>query len=213
MLGPVSEGRRIPTGERAERKRAAILEAARQVFLEDGFEAGMDAIAARAGVSKVTIYNHFAGKEDLFTAVIGDALKSALGDSLAYAEECLRRDDDVRDMFTATARAWFQNMTRPEVLRLRALVTYEQRRFPELGRAWQENGPGHFHSVFAAALQRQIDKGVLVVPDIDLAIIQFYSLALYPHLVHATYGAPIDEETAERLITGGVAMFLDHYRA
>ncbi|MBE1531870.1 TetR/AcrR family transcriptional regulator [Actinomadura algeriensis] len=209
----MSEGRRVPTGERAERKRAAIIEAARQVFLRDGYEAGMDAIAARAGVSKVTIYNHFAGKEDLFTAVVGDALKSALGESLAYAEECLRRDDDVRDIFVATARAWFHDMIKPEVLRLRAIVTYEQRRFPELGRAWQENGPGHFRAIFAAALRRQIDQGVLAVPDIDLAITQFYSLVLYPHLVHATYGAPIDEQTADRLITGGVAMFLDHYRA
>ncbi|QKW38376.1 hypothetical protein HUT06_33815 [Actinomadura sp. NAK00032] len=40
------------------------------------------------------------------------------------AEECLHRDD-VRDMFTATARAWYHNMTRPEVLRLRAIVTCE----------------------------------------------------------------------------------------
>ncbi|QKW38177.1 TetR/AcrR family transcriptional regulator [Actinomadura sp. NAK00032] len=213
MLAAVTEGRRTPTGERAERKRAAIIDAARQVFLQHGFEAGMDTIAARAGVSKVTIYNHFTGKEELFAAVIGDALKSALGESLAYAEECLRRDDDVRDMFTATARAWYHNMTRPEVLRLRALVTYEQRRFPELGRAWQESGPGHFNSLFAAALRRQIDQGVLTIPDIDLAIIQFYSLTLYPHLVHATYGTPIDEKTADHLITSGVAMFLDHYRA
>ncbi|MFD0856044.1 TetR/AcrR family transcriptional regulator [Actinomadura adrarensis] len=209
----MSEGRRVPTGERAERKRAAIIEAARQVFLQEGFEAGMDTIAAQAGVSKVTIYNHFADKKDLFTAVIGDALKSALGESLAYAEECLRRDDDVRDIFVSTARAWFRDMIKPEVLRLRALVTYEQRRFPELGRAWQENGPGHFHPVFAAALQRQIDLGVLDIPDIDLAITQFYSLVLYPHIVHATYDNPIDERTADRLITGGVEMFLDHYRA
>ncbi|WP_198653134.1 TetR/AcrR family transcriptional regulator [Actinocorallia populi] len=204
---------RVPTGERAERKRAAIIAAARQAFLRDGFEAGMDAIAAEAGVSKVTVYNHFARKEDLFTAVIGDALRSALGESLAYAEECLRRDDDIRDVFIATARAWVQGMTRPEVLRLRALVTYERRRFPDLGRAWQENGPGHFTPIFAEALQRRIDLGVLNIPDIDLAIIQFYSLVLYPHLVHSTYGTPIDEQTTDRLITGGVAMFLDHYRA
>src|ERR1700761_6150082 len=57
---------RIPSGDRADRKRQAIVSAARKAFVRDGFEAGMDLIAAEAGVSKVTVYNHFGSKEALF---------------------------------------------------------------------------------------------------------------------------------------------------
>ncbi|MEV2273523.1 TetR/AcrR family transcriptional regulator [Nonomuraea africana] len=71
------QGPRVPTGERAARKRLAIIRAARTAFARDGFTVGMDTIAAEAGVSKVTVYNHFGSKETLFPAVIGDALEEA----------------------------------------------------------------------------------------------------------------------------------------
>ncbi|NUR93261.1 MAG: TetR family transcriptional regulator, partial [Nonomuraea sp.] len=50
--GGVTTTKRIPTGERAARKRAAIVRAARAQFLKQGYGAGMDQIAAEAGVSK-----------------------------------------------------------------------------------------------------------------------------------------------------------------
>ena len=57
-------------------KRKAILEGAVQVFTKNGFEAsGMDTIAEVAGVSKRTIYNHFASKEILFQEIVADFLK------------------------------------------------------------------------------------------------------------------------------------------
>ncbi|HEX5664228.1 MAG TPA: helix-turn-helix domain-containing protein, partial [Xanthomonadaceae bacterium] len=54
-----------------DRKRAAILEAAVAEFRESGYEAtSMDRIAASAGVSKRTVYNHFPSKEVLFTRIL-----------------------------------------------------------------------------------------------------------------------------------------------
>ncbi|SPL90787.1 Transcriptional regulator, TetR family [[Actinomadura] parvosata subsp. kistnae] len=133
--------RRVPTGERAARKRAAIVRAARRQFLEHGFGAGMDHIAAEAGVSKVTVYNHFAGKEELFTEVVSDALEQALGQTMRAMNERLRTGDDLRDVLCATAREWVEGIAQPDVLALRALITAEARRFPELGRLWRRHGP------------------------------------------------------------------------
>ncbi|MDV9189945.1 TetR/AcrR family transcriptional regulator, partial [Streptomyces sp. SR27] len=67
-----------PSGPRAARKRQAVLRAARDLFLREGFGVGMDAIAAEAGVSKVTVYNHFGSKEALFTAVVTGAVDEPL---------------------------------------------------------------------------------------------------------------------------------------
>jgi AcrR family transcriptional regulator len=201
--------KRIPSGERAARKRAAIVQAAREVFLNQGFTSGMDQIAAEANVSKVTVYNHFDSKEDLFLEVIGDALEEALGASLRVMVEHLSAGDDIRDILLRTARDWVKGMGNPEVQALRALIAAETRRFPALGRAWREHGPDRFAEPLAAALGKQDD---LNIPDMRVALTQFYALVLYPHIVHSAYGDRLDAGFTERLITTGVDMFLNYYR-
>ncbi|WP_133682199.1 TetR/AcrR family transcriptional regulator [Paludibacterium purpuratum] len=60
-----------PAQRLTDRKRAAILQAATAEFRDNGFDAtSMDKIAARAEVSKRTVYNHFASKEALFTEIL-----------------------------------------------------------------------------------------------------------------------------------------------
>src|SRR5690606_16007182 len=64
---PQASQRPAPGRPKDLAKRAAILEAAESLFLEHGFEGvSMDQIAARAGVSKLTVYSHFGDKDALF---------------------------------------------------------------------------------------------------------------------------------------------------
>ena len=72
-----------------DRKRAAVIAAATEEFLAAGFEAtSMDRIAARAAVSKRTVYNHFPSKEALFAAILGQLWDaSATGDEPVYFAE------------------------------------------------------------------------------------------------------------------------------
>ncbi|HEX4833006.1 MAG TPA: TetR/AcrR family transcriptional regulator [Trebonia sp.] len=202
---------RIPAGERADRKRQAIVAAARTVFIRDGFEAGMDLIAAEAGVSKVTVYNHFGSKEALFLAVVTDALEYALGTAVAGTQARLDSSEDLRESLIWTAEAWVHGMTEPDVVALRTLVVSEVRRFPELGAAWQQAGPGRAQPALVATFQRLIGTGRLTMPDIELACIQLYALVLYPHLVHSAYGQRLSPSMTRGLITCGVDMFLAHY--
>jgi AcrR family transcriptional regulator len=205
-------GRQPPSGARAEQKRAAIIEAARETFLKDGFAAGMDLIAARAGVSKVTVYNHFGSKEALFTAVIADVLDAPLGGTQVAALDRLADAEDLREALTEAARAWVTAVRdNPDVLAMRNLVSRELHRFPELGTAWQRQAPGHHHPAVGGALQQLAAEGRLTIPDLEVAIIQLYSLLLYPHLVFSSYGTTLDPDLSERLITQGVEMFLNHY--
>jgi len=205
--------RRTPTGERADLKRRAIVDAAREVFLARGFEAGIDVIAERAGVSKVTIYNHFGSKSELFLGVIHDALEEALQQPTATLKKSLAETTDIREILVQTARGWVAGMARPEVLALRTLVASEAQRFPELGRAWEANGPGLTSAILAEEFRIRIDAGELEIPDIDLALIQLYSLVLYPHFTHIAYGERIDEKRTHELINRGVDMFLTYYSA
>ena len=201
-----------PSGPRAELKRQAIVRAARALFLRDGFGIGMDAIAAEAGVSKVTVYNHFGSKEALFTAAIAGALDEPLGSTSPAALEGLAEAEDLRTALIDAARAWVQAVrTNRDVIALRNLVAAEQHRFPELGKAWKSHGPEGHHPAVAGALRTLSDRGRLVIPHLETAIIQLYALLVFPHVVFSTYGTHIDDDLTDRLITSGVDMFLSHY--
>ena len=206
-----AESPRVLTGDRAARKRQAIIRAARSAFIREGFDAAMDSIAADAGVSKVTVYNHYGNKETLFMAVIGDALQEALADAVSGTAQRLQHSDDLRAALKWTAQAWVNGMTQPDMLALRHLVASEVRRFPELGVAWRQHGPDRARPALAAAFERLIAAGRLTMPDVDTAILQLYALVLYPHLIHSTYGMTLDPQTTERLIDSGVDMFLSFY--
>jgi TetR/AcrR family transcriptional regulator of autoinduction and epiphytic fitness len=73
----------------SERKRAAILEAAIDEFRASGYEAtSMDRIAARAGASKRTVYNHFPSKDELFSEILRQLWEASLaGEDLAYRKD------------------------------------------------------------------------------------------------------------------------------
>jgi len=204
--------RRIPSGPRAERKREAILAAARRLFLRDGFDAGVDQIAAEAGVSKVTVYNHFGTKQALFVEVIKQGLDAPLGNTLVDAVDRLADGDDLRTAFTAAARAWVGNIrSNPDVLAMRTLIAREAHRVPELEEAWRHGGPTLHHPEARDALEKLTAAGRLEIPDPEVAIIQLYSLLVFPHMVFSTYGTAIDDTFADRLVTSGVDMFLSYY--
>ncbi|CAL9491192.1 hypothetical protein SUDANB120_03257 [Streptomyces sp. enrichment culture] len=200
-----------PAGARAARKRQAILAAARTVFLREGFGAGVDQLAAEAGVSKVTVYNHFGSKENLFNAVIGQTLDEALEVAQSVIQARLAESDDVRADLVEACRTWVAGLTTPDVLALRNVIAGERHRFPELGRTWQEEGPGRQHAALAAALGRLDERGLLRIPDMELAVLQLSGLVLSPHLVYGVYGTHLGEDLAGRLIEGGVDMFLNQY--
>lgn len=206
-----AESPRMLAGDRAARKRQAIMWAAKAAFIRDGFEASVDTIAVDAGVSKVTVYNHYGNKETLFMAVIGDALQEALAEAISGATQRLQESDDLRAALKWTARAWVDGMRRPDVVALRHLVVSEVRRFPELGAAWSDHGPERARPALEAAFEHLVAAGRLTMPDVDTAILQLYALVLYPHLVHTAYGAVLDEHTTGRLIDSGVDMFLAFY--
>ncbi|MEU3342575.1 TetR/AcrR family transcriptional regulator [Streptomyces sp. NPDC006668] len=207
-----SIAKRVPSGPRADRKRQAIIQAARETFLTEGFDASMDRVAAVAGVSKVTVYNHFDSKEILFIAVITRELDRALEEAERLVESRLVTSVDVKADLIQACRAWAAGVCAPETIALRNLVAGEMRRFPELGETWQERGPQRFHRVIAAALDQLNEMRLLSIPDVDLAVLQLSGLVVSPSQVYGAYGSPPDPELTDRLIVSGVDMFLQFYR-
>ncbi len=209
--GMSDAGRTAPSGARADGKRKAIVEAALRAFLDEGFDVSMDRIASAAGVSKVTVYNHFDSKENLFRAVVSGQLHEVLSVVEQIVESRLGDSDDVRGELLKACRAWVAALTLPDMMALRTLVVAESKRFPELGETWLESGPTRLHAVFATAMTRLGQRGVLDIPDVELAVLQLSGLVLSPNLVYGAYGQSPGKKLADRLVVAGVDMFLAYY--
>ncbi|WP_199565409.1 TetR/AcrR family transcriptional regulator [Spongiactinospora rosea] len=97
---PQTPGRR----QRSERKRADILTAATALFVSEGYElTSVDAIAARAKVSKRTVYDHFGDKQTLFQGVLARVHEAVLATVRTAIDEELTAGRDLREALTAFA--------------------------------------------------------------------------------------------------------------
>ena len=122
---------------RRDAKRDAILAGAKDVFLAQGFEgASMDTVAAKAGVSKMTVYRHYGSKEALFAGVIDSLCERIVDDDLA---EIFERPP--RDALHGFARKMIEITFSPETIELHRIVVAESRRFPKLGKQFYASGP------------------------------------------------------------------------
>lgn len=147
--------------KKTEEKRQGILSAAKEVFRESGYEtSSMSGIAARAGVSKATVYSYFPSKEALFMEVIleagqahGDATFSELVASESL-EDGLRRLGERHLAFIST----------PDAIASARLAIMEGQR-SALGREFYDRGPGRMIGDLAGYLEGAMGKGQLRAGD------------------------------------------------
>ena len=154
-------------------KRAAILEAARQLFTRVGFAgASMDQIAAEAGVSKLTVYSHFGDKDKLFVEAVKAHCERQLPTSLFDAAP----DMPLRERLLEIARAFFAMVSAPEAVAGHRILCTPQITESALPQMFWNAGPQRVQNDFAALLQRRIATGELEIDDLDRASSQFFAL-------------------------------------
>jgi AcrR family transcriptional regulator len=155
-------------------KVAQIRVAACELFLANGFQrTSMDQVAARARVSKTTLYAHFVSKEALFLAVLEEE-KRRLG--LGIPKELPDGPVDARMWLRKIARSLVEAMTHPTVMSLFRLVIAECGHAPALGQTLWEEGPAAGRRRLAGMLTCFAEQGQLAVADADLVAGQFLSL-------------------------------------
>ena len=141
-------------------KRELILNCANKVFLKQGFEhASMDQVAATAGVSKMTVYRHFVGKEALFASVVHALCMKIVDDDLESVMESRPPKEALR-VFAQKNQA---TVFAPQTIELHRMVISESRRFPDLGRLFYENGPDATVKLLTRYLESNLDDPHLVI--------------------------------------------------
>src|SRR5579859_554202 len=154
-----------PELNRSARKRKLILDAATQTFLSHGYDGtSMDDVAAQAGVSKPTVYKHFADKERLFYAIVL-ATTDPMSELVGLVAEAFSAARDLERDLRAFARQFIRALMQPDVLRLRRLVIANAERFPEMGRAWYEHGFERVLAALASQLEQLTEQRLLAAND------------------------------------------------
>jgi TetR/AcrR family transcriptional regulator, mexJK operon transcriptional repressor len=203
---------------RTPRKRRAILAAATEVFLQHGYlGASMDEVAAKAGVSKQTVYKQFENKERLFAEIVlgtSDQLMDGLVQ--AYAET-LDGAADAREGLQALARRLLDSLTAASVLQLRRLVIAEADRFPEVCGAWFTSGFEKSLEALGEALTRLTERGLLrELEDPTLAAYQFAGLVMYKPMNRAMFAGTRERPAPgelDKLADQAAEVFLAAYGA
>lgn len=196
-------------------KRQAITRAARAVFGRDGYaSASIDAIAAAAGVSTRTIYNHFAGKEELFSAVVADSAAVIVNALSEIFDRHLGEVSDLEADLVALARAWAQMQVElADHVAMSRLIGAEVAHVPRpIVEAWHEGGPTRAQRQLARHFQRLAYEGLLHVDDPERAANHFIWLALGELTSRSGLGmTPLTETEVIETVTAGVRAFLRGY--
>lgn len=149
--------------------RSRLLQAACEVFINEGYRAGVDRIADVAGVAKQTLYNHFPSKADLFAAVIRQATADLLvaldDDGEGLRERLIRFGTRYREKL----------LTQPGLGLYRTLVA-ETPRFPELAAAFYETGPQQTAARLYVVLDKAMQRGELHIDDPAFAVTMLLSM-------------------------------------
>lgn len=191
-------------------KRVQILTGAATVFAADGYEgASMARIAAIAGVSKGTLYNHFDSKAALFTAYVGEKCQQ----TLARVFDGANHDGDPAEVLRGIGKRMVQMMLSDVGLAIYRVVIAEATKFPDLARGFFESGPARAIGFMADWLAEETRRGRLNVPDPAFAAEQFFNLCQTRLVLRRKLEMLPDppERDIDEVVDASITMFLKSY--
>jgi AcrR family transcriptional regulator len=199
---------------RPEDRPQELVAAALDLFVEKGFAATrLDDVAARAGVSKGTLYLYFDSKEALFKAVI----ESAVIPAVAQGEQVVRDfQGSSADLLRQLVHGWWRLFGGTKLGGIPKLMVSEARNFPGVAQFYHEQVIQRGVRLFAGTVQRGIDSGEFRPVDVECAVGALLGplmmKALWRHSFVAC-GCGISEIEPEHFLETTVDLFLNGLRA
>ena len=190
-----------------EGKRRDIIDAARVLFIQNGFHGtSMDALAKQAGVSKATLYSHFADKDALYRVLIRDKMAAYKVDDFTDMLNW-----DVASDLQVIAKHMLDLIFDPEALDMLRMVIAEGRTGSGVAGLFQEVGPRRLLAQISDYLARQKARGTAYIEDVEADTSLFASLVVdHRTMMFALMGVTdgLDEAGRERHARQAVARFI-----
>ena len=193
-------------------KRAAILDAAKRLFTQTGFDGtSMDQIAAEAGVSKLTVYSHFGDKESLFSAAVRAKCEEQMPPTLFLSG----LEGDLRAQLTAIAHAFLALITSEEAVAMHRMMMAPGTGDTNIRELFWQAGPQAVKDGLTEFLRARVARGELAIADLSAATSQFLCLVKGDLHMQLLYGMSCGatEMDIDRHVDATVELFLRGYAA
>ena len=200
----------LPAADEDSAKRRQIMDGARRVFMDLGFDgASMNEIARAAGVSKGTLYVYFTDKSRLFEAIVEQ-------ESLEHGKSAFTFDfgKDADITLRDFGRAYIEVLCRPDGGSAVRTVMAIAERMPDVGRRFYEKVLAHSINRLALYLDARVKAKQLAIGDCELAAAQFMMMCqatLFQPYVFQAKPAPSAQQIA-RVVDSATRIFLSAYR-
>ena len=184
----ISPTEQAPKRERRKEARPGeLVTAARDLFVEKGFAATRaDEVAARAGVSKGTLFLYFQSKEDLFKAVITENIANLFP---AWNEEFKAFSGNSADMLHYAMDLWWNNVGNTPASGIVKLVFSEAQNFPEIAAFYQREVVEPGTRLLQNILQRGVDSGEFCAMDTNKSVFSIISPMIFLMMWKHSMGA------------------------
>jgi len=181
---------------RKEDRPAELLAAALELFVEKGYAGTrLDDVAARANVSKGTLYLYFANKEELFKAVVRDSVVSLIR---ASAERAAVFEGSSEGLLRTLVDSWWHQFGSTRAGGISKLMVAESGNFPEIARFFLEEVIEPWHALLGRAIDRGIARGEFRPVDtavyVRVMTAPLVMLSLWKHSFGACSSQPIDPQ-------------------
>ena len=184
--------------------RERLLLAARELFLEQGYDASVDAIISRAGVARQTFYNHFKNKESLFAEVVRDCFLDVLAPLNGHT-------GDLRQSLMNFAELYRQRVLNPEGIAAYRILSGQAQRFPDLVREVYVLGAGQMIERLADFLRKAMEEGYIRHSDPVFAAELLLAMIVGQERSQRLFGIPCRAENEqlkiEQVVDGFLRMF------
>ena len=190
-----------PRKRRKEARPSELLEAALSLFVEKGFAATrLEDVAARAGVSKGTLYLYFENKDALFKAVIQEGIIPVIAENEAIAA---RHSGCSFDLLELLLENWWTKIGQTAFAGIPKLMVAEARNFPELASFYYENVISRGRALVGSALRRGMESGEFrsmdVETTVDVVIAPILMLLIWRYSMSCCQGSESDPQMYLRI--------------
>lgn len=183
---------------RKEARPGELLDAALDLFVEKGFAATRsEEVAARAGVSKGTLFLYFPSKEELFKAVVRENISGRFSE---WNDEFQRFEGSTPDMVRYCMKVWWERLGATRASGITKLMISEARNFPELAAFYQQEVIRPATELVRRILQRGIDRGEFRPLDLEYTVFSIVAPMVFLIMMKHSLGAcvpmdyPLDPE-------------------
>jgi TetR/AcrR family transcriptional repressor of mexJK operon len=184
----------------SQQRRRDILMAGKKVFFEQGYAlTSIDRVAAVAGTTKRTVYDHFGSKDALFAEVIAFGSEQFVAMLLPTAEAL---PAPLAEGFRLFVVRLVELVTRPDIVRFQRLIIAEAERYPQFGQVLYETAILGAEQVLADYLRARIADGQAPAQDVDRSARMVLDLTVNGARVRALMAVDGADATVDEAVMG-----------